>query len=129
MRPLGIDDTFDVEAADRLTAECRYTSNRLKKEIHYNAIRFNRMLEERGGVETAWRLINAIDPSQGFTVLWEHQRLDLSVEALAIQPLYSTLFTASELSAARRRLSDYRCELDAYLAKAAGHPPAWMPPP
>src|SRR5712691_6675754 len=108
VRPLWIDETFDVELADRFTAECWDTSNRLKKEIHYNATRFNQMLEEHGGVETARRLINASGPSQGFTVLWEHQRLDLSVEALAIQPWYSMLFTATELSVARQRLLDHR---------------------
>jgi hypothetical protein len=114
-----------VELADRFTAECWETSGRLKKDIHYNATRFNQMLEEHGGVETARRLINAADPSHGFVVLWEHQRLELSVEALALIPWFSGLFTNAELTIARRRLLDYRFDVDKYLSTVVARRPGW----
>jgi hypothetical protein len=87
------------------------------------------MLAEHGGVETARRLINSDEPSQGFGVLWEHQRLDLSVEALVILADNASLFTAVELEVARRRLSDHRFDVGAYLASAAALRPPWDTPP
>ena len=40
------------------------------------------MLHDIGAVQTAWQLINASQPSEGYTRLWELKRLDLSVEAV-----------------------------------------------
>jgi hypothetical protein len=42
--------------------------------------------------------------------LWELRRLDLSVEALALEPEFHELFTRPELDTARRRLADYGYE-------------------
>ena len=39
--------------------------------------------------------------SDGFVRLWEEQRLDLSVEALALQEPWSSLFTHEELAEAQ----------------------------
>ena len=114
-----------MEIADCFTAECWDTSARLKKDIHYNATRFNQMLEEHGGVETARRLINAADPSQGFVVLWENQRLELSVEALVLLPWYASLFTSDELKTARRRLLDHRFDVEKYLTTSTDRRPGW----
>ncbi len=94
-------------ASSQFTSDRWVGSSILKKKLNYNATRFNQMLEEHGGVETARRLINSDSPSQGFGVLWEHGRLDLSVEAIAVLPDYADLFTAEELATARRRLSDH----------------------
>src|ERR1700730_11487687 len=118
-----------MNVADRFTSECWDASARLKKELRYNATRFNQMLEEHGGVETARRLINSADPSQGFGVLWESQRLELSVEALAMLPWYAPLFTAPELSLARRRLIDHRFDVDVYLARSETQRPEWASTP
>jgi len=52
---------------------------RAKKEVNYNATYFLHMLAEHGAHETARRLITTTTPSQGFTVLWERRRLDLTV--------------------------------------------------
>lgn len=78
-----------------------------KKELHYNASYFIKMVAEHGGVKTAQKLLASSEPSSGFTVLWEHQRLDLSVESLVLRPDYLPLFTEQEREIARARLAEY----------------------
>jgi len=78
-----------------------------KKELHYNAAYFIQMVVEYGGVKTAQKLLASAEPSSGFTVLWEHQRLDLSVEALVLRPDYFPLFTDQEREIAQTRLVEY----------------------
>jgi hypothetical protein len=77
------------------------------KRIGYNATYFLRSLNEHGGVATARRLINAQAPSDGFTRLWELGRLDLSVEAVALEARWRPLFSGEELRRAAQRLADY----------------------
>lgn len=79
---------------------------RAKRECNYNATRFLQMLSDIGGLETARKLVGTNEPSDGFTELWLHSRLDLTVEALVIQPRWQVLFTPEELAAARKRLQD-----------------------
>ena len=50
---------------------------RAKRECNYNATRFLKMVGDRGGLEAARRLILSDEPSDGFTELWLHGRLDL----------------------------------------------------
>ncbi|MDD3489455.1 MAG: hypothetical protein PHR62_06200 [Paludibacter sp.] len=52
-----------------------------KKECGYNANRFLQMIGDRGGLTTAKQLIGKPGGTDGFTSLWEHGRLDLSIEA------------------------------------------------
>ena len=80
---------------------------RAKDEIGFVATRFIQMIDKHGGVETARILINADNPSGGFTRLWEEHRLDLSVEALVLNPKWVTLFSSEEIAKARQRLSEY----------------------
>ena len=81
---------------------------RAKNEAGYVASIFHRMLSERRGQQTAKDLINAKLPSQGYTRLWELERLDLTVEALVVdEPKWHPLFTTDELERARKRLDDY----------------------
>jgi hypothetical protein len=77
------------------------------RAIGYNASRFIQMVNDQGGVAAAKHLINSTQPSEGFTKLWELQRLDITVEARALQPRYRPLFTPAELATCRRRLADY----------------------
>jgi hypothetical protein len=77
-----------------------------KREIHYVAARFIQLVSEEGGVLAAKRLISKDGGTDGFTVLWENHRLDLSVEALVLKPEYSDLFTDQEKEICRKRLSD-----------------------
>ncbi len=55
---------------------------RALSETGYKATRFLDMLHRHRGLETAGILINATRPSDGYTALWELNRLDLTVEAL-----------------------------------------------
>src|SRR5690242_7290402 len=81
-----------------------------KRECHYNATYFLQMVNERGGLATARYLITTDSPSEGFTRLWECKRLDLTVEAVALDPKYASLFTKEELGLARDRLREYGYE-------------------
>ena len=74
------------------------------KRIGYNATRFHQMLTQHGGVETARRLLPQM--SDGFTELWRRERLDLTVEALVLQPHWKSLFSENELETARERLKE-----------------------
>jgi len=89
---------------------------RAKAECHYNASRFLQMVAERGGLSTAQYLLHAPGLSDGFTALWECNRLDLTVEAYVLKPEWQGLFTQDEIAMARKRLSDlgYKGDVDAY---------------
>jgi len=89
---------------------------RAKTECHYNASRFLQMVGERGGLGTARYLLHAPGLSDGFTALWECNRLDLTVEAYVLKPEWQELFTKDEMAIARKRLSDlgYKGDVDAY---------------
>ena len=100
-------------------------SERLKKEIGYNPTRFNQMVAENGGPEAVRQLLTGRDASDGFTMLWEHRRLEMSVEAAALLPWYATLFSEDERSTARRRLTEHGFDLDTFVSARSANPPAW----
>lgn len=77
------------------------------KRLGYNPSFFVQMLDDRGALATVKKLINDNTPSDGFTKLWELQRLDLTVEAVALRSPYSALVTQAERIKARRRLEEY----------------------
>jgi hypothetical protein len=79
---------------------------RAKKECRYNASRFVQMVVDRGALQTARYLLHAQGLSDGFTALWECNRLDLTVEAYVLKPEWRGLFTEEELAIARKRLSE-----------------------
>jgi hypothetical protein len=54
--------------------------NQAKRDLGYNASRSLQMLDW-GGLTAARQLLHAPGVSDGFTTLWEHHRLDLTVEA------------------------------------------------
>jgi hypothetical protein len=82
---------------------------RAKSEAGYVASVFLRMLNEKGGLQTAKYLINAVHPSAGYTRLFELGRLDLTVEAEVVENArWHSLFNEDELRKARKRLSDYQ---------------------
>lgn len=81
---------------------------RAKSEAKYDATIFLKMLTDNGGLHTAKTLINAPKESAGYTALWQRGRLDLSVEALVVENArWHPLFTADELSKAKKRLAAY----------------------
>lgn|SRR5487761_1108867 len=98
---------------------------RLKREIGYNPTRFNQMVAENGGPHAARQLLNGRDASDGFTTLWDAQRLDMSVEAVALLPWYEPLFTDAERAVARHRLVEHHFDVDAYIRHRTDAPPHW----
>lgn len=98
---------------------------RLKREIGYNATRFMQMVGERGGVAAAHALLKGPNASDGFTTLWEHQRLDMSVEAFSLLPWYRELFSDDELVTAEDRLRRHHFDVDRYQRQADQQRPQW----
>lgn len=78
-----------------------------KKELGYNATRFWQLVCEKGGVPTAKILIAKDGGADGFVTLWKSGRLDLSVEAHVLYPLYKDLFTDEERQLCKDRLESY----------------------
>lgn len=77
---------------------------RTKSEVRYNATRFLSMVSEKGGYEAARTLLHASKVSDGFSVLWERKRLDLTVEAVVLNPEWHDLFSEVERNIAHQRL-------------------------
>jgi len=80
---------------------------RAKAEAGYNATRFLGMVVERGGCETARYLLRSETVSEGYTALWERNRLDLTVEAVILRPEWQLLFSDVERRVAVKRLREY----------------------
>ncbi len=79
--------------------------HRAKHECKYPATRFLRMLQDDvNGVKTAKRLLAAPMIQSGLGELYEHRRLDLTVEAHVLRDDYVDLFTPEERQEAARRL-------------------------
>lgn len=85
-----------------------------KRDCHYNATYFLRMVSEQGGLATAKHLLATDTPSDGFTQLYLCGRLDLTVEAHVIRPEYAELFTPDEIAIANQRLQQYGYDFDAH---------------
>ena len=72
----------------------------------YRPTYFLRMVNEQGGLVAARQLLTDGTVSDGFVRLWQEGRLDLSVEAVVLDPQWRDLFTSDELAVAQRRLDD-----------------------
>lgn len=83
-----------------------------KQECGYNAVRFMQLVAEKGGVAAAKQLISKNGGTDGFATLWEHGRLDLSVEAHVLKREYKELFTDDERKICRDRLSEFGFDCD-----------------
>ncbi len=79
---------------------------RAVSECAYRPTRFLQMVTERGGVLAARDLLRASRPAEGLSILWEHGRLDLSVEALVCEEPWRVLFTREEIAEAKKRLNE-----------------------
>ncbi|MFB3886122.1 MAG: hypothetical protein ACE144_12915 [Thermodesulfobacteriota bacterium] len=75
-------------------------------ECGYKATRFLQMIQEDGGFHTAKTLLHTPGLQDGFQALWEHGRLDLTMEALILRSPWNKLFTDDEKEIARKRLRD-----------------------
>jgi len=112
-----MDEAGPTAAAEALVREFHAAMARIytraKSEAGYNATRYLQMVSEMGGFATARQLLDAPGVSDGFTHLWERGRLDLTVEALVLQPDWRGLFTSGEVGIARDRLTSYGYEVEA----------------
>jgi hypothetical protein len=86
--------------------------HRAKSEANYNASRFLSMVSDQGGYEAARTLLHSPNVSDGYTALWERKRLDLTVEAVILNPQWHDLFSESERKIARERLIAYGYDLE-----------------
>jgi len=103
-QPEAADDSdLRREFAGRMTDVYR----RGLAEVGYNAAYFRSMLAEHGPLATAHKLLAAPAVSDGFAALWEHGRMDLTVEAVVVEPQFAELFSADEIAVARRRLEQF----------------------
>lgn len=119
------DDVVSNDAERRFHRDMVETVQALKRDIGYNATRFTRMLSEHGGVEAARRLLAGRDASDGFTTLWNHGRLEMSVEAHVLLPWYRQLFTDEQRSVAEWRLREHRFDVDNFITRAERTWPTW----
>lgn len=83
-----------------------------KKECGYNASRFLQLVSTKGGLAAAKQLIGKPGGTEGFTTLWQHNRLDLSVEAHVLKPEYAELFSDEERKLCRDRLKKFGYPVD-----------------
>jgi hypothetical protein len=82
---------------------------RAKVEARYAASIFFNMINEKGALATAKRLVNSKEPSNGYTQLFLKGRLDLTVEAVVVENLkWHTLFVPEDLDKARGRWRAFR---------------------
>ncbi len=75
---------------------------RVGKPVSHTAITGDVSYRDLGGVETARPLLPQM--SDGFTQLWQRNRLDLTLKSLILQPRRYDLFSDEERDTARRRL-------------------------
>lgn len=87
----------------------------LKREIGYDPTRWRQMLGTHGPVEAARRLLRGPDVSDGFTKLWEHGRLDFTVEWQVLA--HASLFSDDERTLAYQRLKSYEAPVDKWLVE------------
>ena len=95
---------------------------RRARNLHHAA---RQLVAEHGGPGAVHQLLKGRDASDGFTTLWEHGRLEMSVEAAVLLPWYTDLFSEEERGTARRRLTKHRFEVDSFIASRSANPPLW----
>ncbi len=74
---------------------------------NYKPSAFIQMIDNYGTENAVKRLINSSNVSAGYIKLYEKKRLDLTVEAIALEEEWSHLFSEKELKKAETRLRDY----------------------
>ena len=100
------DDATELES--EFGSRIRELYDRARREAGYNATHFISMVANIGPLATAKKLLASRTISDGFSELWERGRIDLTVEALVVEPAFESLFTDTELDVARHRLTQFR---------------------
>ena len=78
---------------------------------NYKPTAFIHMISDLGTLKAVKKLINTPKVSDGYVRLFEKQRLDLTVEAIALENEWNELFTIQELNICRKRLHDFGYEI------------------
>ncbi|WP_157047853.1 HNH endonuclease [Cellulosilyticum ruminicola] len=80
---------------------------RRNQELKYKSTRLLDFINKYGGYEAAVKYITTESNVQDFTILWENERLDLSVEALITKPQYTSLFLEDIVTYCDQKLKQY----------------------
>lgn len=99
--------------------------DRMIGSLGYKPTSFLRMMADYGAVGAAKRLLSSPTYQYGFEKLYEHHRLEWSVEAHVVLPWYRDLFTFDEILAAEDRLSLVDFDVASFVAGAPA--PSWAP--
>jgi len=87
---------------------------RIKEECNYMAAHFIQMIHEVGGLGAAKRLLKS-DIAEVFETLSSLERLDISMEALILKPIWSELFNDEERTIAKERLLNHGFDVSQLL--------------
>ena len=104
---MPLDDDAVKTLEDQLEKALWNNYNLAEKDLGYKANFFAQMLTTKGAKQTVTQLVMRKDPSDGFTVLWENKRLDLSVEAVILDPKWSPLLDPDVIKFAKKRLQAF----------------------
>ncbi len=77
------------------------------KSVKYKPTRLMDYINKYGGYEAAVKYISTESNVQDFAILWEKERLDLSVEALITKEQYRELFNEDIVNFCDRKLKEY----------------------
>lgn len=80
---------------------------RTAKEVKYKATRRLDLINKYGGYEAAIKILPTDSNTFDFTLLWEQERLDLSIEALVVKQRYAELFPEDVVAFCQKRLDEY----------------------
>lgn len=80
---------------------------KITKMVKYKPTRLMDLINKYGGYEAAVKYITTESNVQDFAVLWESERLDLSVEALITSEKYRNLFNEEVVAHCDRKLKEY----------------------
>lgn len=103
---------FEVPADGEFDRAVFATMDACRTELGYDPRYFREMVLQHGAVGAVRRLLASTTPSDGFVRLWEAGRLDLTVEAMAVDPRFAALFGERERDIAQRRLDASRQGVD-----------------
>jgi hypothetical protein len=107
-RRLGRDDEVQDDRAEletRLERRLVGIYQTAKRDMHYDARWFLRMVQTLGPVETVRELIAHPAVAGGLAELAEAGRADFRIEALVLEQSFAGLFTAEERASAKKRLT------------------------
>jgi 5-methylcytosine-specific restriction protein A len=90
--------------------------------LGYRPNQFKQMLNAQGGEATVRQLLSKGKPTEGFTRLWELGRLDLTVEALAVESYWRPFIDDALLQQAERLLRQSKYTFTPFTESAAPSP-------